>query len=321
MAALEYSSHIVTETKEYSPEEMKKLEEFMKKNPVESTVEAFRLLWMDDTMVKGASMYMECLWLWEGKTTSGTTEEPHVHDFDEVIGFISTDKENPGELGARMEIILGDETHYLTESCMLYIPAGMRHCPLTFREVNRPVFFFTLAPVSTYGRTSEHFGKEDKTTFAKSAFVPPQEPDESGTKYGRFIITGEKVKKPPPRKEPPTAEITRVLYLDSNISPGAFYADFAWVWSGNTTQVPEGHYHDWDELIGIIGSDRENPREIGGGVSFTLGDEKHVIKQSSLIFVPESLTHCPLELRNVEKPVLLFTIGNITEYTSHKRGE
>jgi len=155
MTGLRYAKNIVTDTKEYSPEELAKIQEMQKKNRVESTVKGLRLLWMDDTKVKGASFYMECLWLWEGVTTSGTTEEPHHHEFDEVIGFISTNPDNPSDLDARMEIILGDETHFLTKSCLVHVPAGMKHCPLTFREVNRPVFFFTLAPVSAYGRKAE----------------------------------------------------------------------------------------------------------------------------------------------------------------------
>jgi len=155
MTTLRYAKNIITDTREYTPEEVVQIQEMMKKSPIKSTVELIRLLWMDDTKVKGATFYMECIWLWGGKTTSGTTEEPHVHPFDEFIGFFSSDPDNPRELDARMEIILGDETHFLTKSCLVHVPAGMKHCPLTFREVNRPVFFFTLAPISRYGRKSE----------------------------------------------------------------------------------------------------------------------------------------------------------------------
>ena len=58
MAELKYTGNIVTKTREYTPEEIKMLEEFTRKHPVESTVKAHRLLWMDNNMVQGASMYM-----------------------------------------------------------------------------------------------------------------------------------------------------------------------------------------------------------------------------------------------------------------------
>ena len=317
MTELKYASNIITETREYTPEEMKKLEEFQKAHPVESTVKGHRLLWMDNNMVKGASMYMECLWLWEGKTTSGTTEEPHVHDFDEVIGFISSDKSNPKELDARMEIILGDETHYLTKSCLVHIPAGMKHCPLTFREVNRPVFFFTLAPVSAYGRTSQSPDQKNKIAPVKTEFVPP-EPDTSGTRYGRYIITDVKPKPRPPRQGPPTAESTRIVSLDGSKSPGAFYVDFVWIWSGNLTMAPEPHAHQWEEMIGIVGSDRENPKALGGNISIDMDGDKYELKQSCLVYVPGGVKHCPIEFKNIKMPVLCFTVGNTTEYTLEK---
>ncbi|MBN2238445.1 MAG: hypothetical protein JW712_01620 [Dehalococcoidales bacterium] len=323
MAELKYAKNIITETREYSPEEMKKIEEMIAESPFESTVEGLRLLWMDDEKVEGAEMYMECLWLYEGVTTSGTTEEPHHHDFSEVIGFISTDQDNPGELDARMEIILGDETHYLTKSCLVHVPPGMKHCPLTFREVNRPVFFFTLAPISHYGRTSESV--ELKEGQSKEAYFPKPEPDESGTSYGRFIITRPKPywdpenPPPPPPSGPNPAKANQIVSLDDEASPGAFYTDFVWIWSGNTVMSPESHSHDFDEMIGIVGfCGKDDPRKVDGDVSIMLGDEKHRITQSSLIYIPKGLKHCPIVFNDIRQPVLVFTIGNTPMFGSNK---
>jgi hypothetical protein len=324
MAKLKYAKNIITETREYTPEEMVKIEEMRAKSPTQSTIEGMRLLWMDDEKVKGAEFYMECLWLWGGVTTSGTTEEPHHHDFDEVIGFIGTDQKKPGELDARMEIILGDETHFLTKSCLVHVPPGMKHCPLTFREVNQPVFFFTLAPISHYGRTSE--STELKAGQSKVPFFPKPKPDASGTSYGRFIITQPKPhwdpKAPPP---PPPAgrkpvKSTQIVSLDTEASKGAFYADFVWIYSGDMTMAPEAHSHDFDEMIGIIGfCGKDDPKTVDGDVSIVLGDETHNIKQSSLIYIPKGLSHCPIEFKNIRKPVLCFTIGNTPKYGASNR--
>ena len=185
MPKLPYAANIVTDTREYTPEEIKMIQEMMKKNPIKSTIEMERLLWMDDAKVKGAEFYMECIWLWGGRTTSGTTEEPHVHAFPEVIGFISSDENNPKELDARMEIILGDETHFLTKSCLVFVPPGMKHCPLTFREVNRPVFFFTLAPVARYGRRTDSM-KPGNAAGAEIPHRPHGHPGERAT-LGRGV--------------------------------------------------------------------------------------------------------------------------------------
>lgn len=324
MTELRYARNIVTDTREYSPEDIARMEEMMRDMPpVDTTIEMLRLLWMDDTMVAGAAMYMECIWLWGGVTRSGLMEEPHVHDFTEVIGFISSDRNNPKELGAVMEMNIGDEVHYLTKSCLIHIPPGMKHCPLTFKEVNHPVFFFTLAPIGNYGRTS---GLRDPEAIRKTGFVPPAEPDGSGTKYGRYIITEPKMHgtPPPEGKRPPRlkADTTHVVSLDDEASTGGFYTDFVWIWSGDMTMSPEAHSHDFDEMIGIIGFDpdnpRDNPRDIGGEVSIVMGEEKHTLKQSSLIYIPKGVKHCPLDFKNIKKPVLCFTVANTLMWSIEK---
>jgi hypothetical protein len=313
MTGLRYAANVVTDTREYSPEEIARIQERLKKSPVESTIKMERLLWMDDTKVPGSSLYMECVWLWSGETTSGTMEEPHVHAFDEVIGFISSDPDNPSDLDAKMEINLGDETHFLTKSCLVYIPAGMKHCPLTFRKVNRPVFFFTLAPISRYGRTSEDM-KSNAPNVPAPLFSPPL-PDASGTRYGRFIITKPKPHAPPPigDKIPskPTAKATQIVSLDNEAIPGAFYVDFVWIWSGTMTMAPEAHVHDFDEMIGFITSATPNhARAIEGDITIALEGEKYPITQSSLVLVPSGVSHCPIEFKDIKRPVLIFTAGN-----------
>ncbi len=318
MTQLRYAKNIVTDTREYTPQEIAMMQEMMKKGPpIQSTIELIRLLWMDDSKVEGANLYMECIWLWGGKTTSGTTEEPHVHGHSEVIGFISSDPNNPKELDAKMEIILGDETHWLTKSCLVHVPAGMKHCPLTFREVNRPVFFFTLMPISRYGRRAESGQPPNAPPIKIPEFKAPPK-DASGTRYGRYIITEPKFHGPPPDKgkklpppPKPKAKTTHMVSLDSEVSPGAFYVDFVWIWSGDMTMAPEPHTHDFDEMIGLVsGPGKSNPRAMDGDVSIKLGSETHHITQSSLVYVPKGLKHCPIEFKNIKRPVLCFTIGN-----------
>jgi hypothetical protein len=197
----------------------------------------------------------------------------------------------------------------------------MKHCPLTFREVNRPVFFFTLAPISRYGRTPERKKSLKASSKKTPAFVPPP-PDKSGKRYARYIITEpaphrpstpQEGRPPPPR---PTARATQIVSLNTDVSPGAFYVDFVWIWNGDMVMSPQAHAHDFDEMIGIIGypEDRDNPRAVGNDISIVLAGEKHAIKQSSLIFVPKGLLHCPIAFNNIKQPVLCFTIGNTPKW-------
>jgi len=91
--------------------------------------------------------------------------------------------------------------------------------------------------------------------------------------------------------------------------------DFVWIWNGSMTMSPQPHSHDFDEMIGFISAgSQENPREINGDVSINMNGEKHVLTESSLVYIPRGLEHCPLEFKDIKKPVLCVTIGNTTRW-------
>jgi mannose-6-phosphate isomerase-like protein (cupin superfamily) len=326
MAKLPYEKYIITDTREYSKEEMKMIEKFREEHPFKSTVGMTRLLWMDDEKVKGAEFYMEVTWLWPGKTPQGTMEEPHVHNFPEVIGFIGSDQKHPGELGGRMEMHIGDEVHDITKSSLIYLPPGLHHCPLTFREVTKPTMFFTLAPVSKYGRKSEQMNPEATKDVQIPEFKTPRK-GKDGTRYGRYIITQPishipKNAKGKPAPQPPKGLKTyHAVSLDGSIIPGAFYVDFVWIFKGSLEMAKETHAHDWDEMIGLCGlpESQENPRGIDPGVSVKLGNDMYKMKKSSLIYVPKNVPHAPILFENIEKPVLCFTIGTAPKWTMQKK--
>ena len=328
MAKLPYEKYIITDTREYSAEERKMIEKFKEEHPFQSTVGMTRLLWMDDEKVPGAEFYMEVTWLWPGKTPKGTMEEGHVHNFPEVIGFIGTDENNPGELDGRMEMHIGDEVHDITKSSLIFIPPGLHHCPLTFREVNRPTMFFTLAPVSRYGRKSDEMNPEGTKNVQIPKFRLPRK-DASGTRYNRYIITkpishipknarGNAAPQPPK-----DLKSYHAVSLDDSVIPGAFYVDFVWIFKGSLEMAKETHAHDWDEMIGLCGlpESQENPRGIDPGVSVKLGDDMYRMKKSSLIYVPKNVMHAPILFENIKKPVLCFTIGTAPKWTQKKDKE
>lgn len=74
--------------------------------------------------------------------------DSHKHDAVECFGFLGTDPIKWWELGAEIEMVLGEEreVHTITQSTILYVPAGIPHCPLTFKTIEKPILFFIFAP-------------------------------------------------------------------------------------------------------------------------------------------------------------------------------
>jgi hypothetical protein len=110
---------------------------------------------------------------------------------------------------------------------------------------------------------------------------------------------------------------TRILWMDANVVPGAFQMNTAW-WSKPGPRDPlfEGHVHtDYDEILGFIGSDPDDPYKLNGLIEITLDGNVHRLDRSTMIFVPAGVSHNPLRLLEVEKPIFHFSVINAHIYS------
>ena len=101
------------------------------------------LLGMDSSMIPGCPLFVGCEILWGlpgGKSVD--IEIPHSHDFDEVIGFGGTNRNYPRELGGEIEFLMGGERHTVTKTCLIFVPKGVEHCPITLKRIDTPIFMF-----------------------------------------------------------------------------------------------------------------------------------------------------------------------------------
>ena len=79
---------------------------------------------------------------------------------DEILCFYGSDPEDPYNLHGEIELILGDESHILTKSSLIYVPAGMRHSTPLVNRIDRPIFHFSMVLNPNY-----NFVAEDGGTF------------------------------------------------------------------------------------------------------------------------------------------------------------
>jgi hypothetical protein len=146
-------------------------------------------------------------------------------------------------------------------------------------------------------------------------------------KYAKYIVT-EDIHGPMPagflkrreeqRKSGNYLEATHMLSLSDTVAKGALYCDTVWLWNkkgAKGVSIEIAHTHDFDEILGFMGSWRDNPKELNAEIEFWLGDEKYIITKSCLIFAPRNISHCPLVFHRIDSPILFFTVGNGTSYT------
>ncbi|MBN1191021.1 MAG: hypothetical protein JXA46_14795 [Dehalococcoidales bacterium] len=138
MAERKYEKYILTDLR--LPANIQAREE-------EYSKRATRILWLEDEIMEGASSVI-LSWYWKPTEKEGSPS--HVHDFDEIIGFIGSDPENPKDLGGEVEFWLEDEKYLLTKSCLIFAPRGLRHCPLRVTRADRPILFLAFSVTGRY---------------------------------------------------------------------------------------------------------------------------------------------------------------------------
>ena len=138
------------------------------------------------------------------------------------------------------------------------------------------------------------------------------------TKYGKYILTELKTKAEAPwSPEFKPEEVMKLLFLDSEVIEGAFYVECAWFlppMAERTETDVEPHKHDYDEVLSVIGTNPEDPYDLGGEMEIWLEDEKHVITKSCLIFLPKGLQHGPIRHTIIKRPIFHFAVGMGKQY-------
>ena len=104
---------------------------------------------IDARFVPGA-FYAESVWF--NEASEGSPPEHSHDDFDEILMFWGTDPERPHDLCGEVELWIGGEKYTITESAMVFVPRGVKHCPMYFRRVDRPILHASTAPTRGYSR-------------------------------------------------------------------------------------------------------------------------------------------------------------------------
>ena len=74
----------------------------------------------------------------------------HAHDGDEIFFIFGSNPQNYYDFDAEIEIMLGEEgeSYVINTPSVFSLPPGLVHGPLTFKKVNKPVFFLEVTSIS-----------------------------------------------------------------------------------------------------------------------------------------------------------------------------
>lgn len=104
--------------------------------------------------------------------------------------------------------------------------------------------------------------------------------------------------------------IPAMTLMSNNLVPGSdMYAETGWVLAmpDPNPHILE-HVHDYDEIVIHLGTDPDDPEDLGGEIEFLLDGRPLTINKSSSVFVPKGMKHGPLTWKRFTKPHLELTI-------------
>ena len=136
-------------------------------------------------------------------------------------------------------------------------------------------------------------------------------------KYDQYFIKGA----PPSRPQTPR----NIAYIDSDIFPDAHQYNCHWVFvhpdDPNQKEWAETghgpHEHKVPEVIIHIGTDPDNPKDLGGEVEIAMGPEliRYSITESCMVYLPTGFIHSPWFIKRVDRPFIVVTICQETGHT------
>lgn len=91
---------------------------------------------------------------------------PHSHKFPEMLCFIGGRAEDITDFGATIEFTLGGEKHTIKTPAVVSIPAGVKHCPIVFTKVSKPLVFLEISLTRIWKRGGRRPPPEKTATAA-----------------------------------------------------------------------------------------------------------------------------------------------------------
>jgi hypothetical protein len=256
----------------------------------------------------GLDVHIEYGTYWAAGSMGKEPYGSHVHDFNQVMLWLGADMNDMGELGAEVELCLGEEAekHMITTSTAVSVPKGLPHFPATITRMDKR---FIFVAVSCAPECKEKPLPSNKKAFEKTPVMTwnakyrdniinlaftrkgawsygPKNQDDSGG-YLAFI-----------RGKNPEFDFL-IMYESLKKAPYRF---------GPEPDKP--HAHPMPEILFFMGTDTDNLSELGGEVEIYLGKEmeRQVITLPTAVVIPGKLPHCPLIVTRVDRPFVLMDV-------------
>jgi len=254
---------------------------------------AEELIWMIGKDLEGFNLHF-ALGRYQGTGVWHPWAGPHVHPDNECLLCFGHDTDDPGYLGAELELALGkeQEKHTFNTPSLVVLPAGLPHCPLVTKKVDK-----------TFAHGHVILGPDNEVDWWPTDSKPTPT---SGSEYSH-LIKPLKVQKPPMAEELAWITSDQLEGFPLNLVVGLCAEPGRW-YQGKGAQV-----HPYDACLIFFGHDTEHLGHLGAEIEVAMGEEKekHTFNVPTVVIVPKGLPYLPLEVKKVNKPFgfIIYNLG------------
>lgn len=115
-----------------------------------------------------------------------------------------------------------------------------------------------------------------------------------------------------------------VVFTDDDIIKDSHYFSVMIMGEEATKIAGHGpHTHRDSEILVALGTDMDNPRNLNAVMEVCMGPEMepHIVTESTIIYIPPEMIHCPFRILSVERPFIFIQAqyaGKLTETSLRK---
>lgn len=232
-----------------------------------------------------------------------------VNDTHELLCFIGSNPENIRDIGAEIHICLGEdnEEQIITDTTVVNIPPGLKNGYISVKNFKKPFTLLRIINTKEYQDTlkAEQGGQDD---FKLNALVNGGDVAKHGKMYWMNTMRG-----PLYIDYEPGWTGTSIWAHHNEYSAGISLGYHCVV---TPYDVRMHHGHEFHETLCFLSGDPENPGDLGAEGMVRLGDEQeeNYFNKPSIISMPPGLTHCPMLIDNITKPVIFLEVSATSIY-------
>jgi hypothetical protein len=230
---------------------------------------------------------------------------PHTHDFDQIMLWLGSDMNDLSELGAEVELCLGEEmdTHMITTSTAVAVPRGMPHFPATITKMDKRIIYMEVSLAPLY--------KEKVIATERK----PSEPVGFRSRYGKHVMPLTFRRKAawyygPKNRDDGGGSVSFVRGNDVGINFTMIYENIKKAPYRLCPDPDKPHAHANTQVMLFLGADPDDLGELGGEFEICMGqeEERHVLTRPTAVITPPFLPHWPGGAVKLSRPMLMVDI-------------